>query len=110
MDQRQAAVILLDQRERGAADARPRFDAARQAGHESSLARAERALQRDHVAWLEPGRQRLGEPLGVGLRTRLESHCRAHLGCGVSVSIGRIISSIEMPPCWKLPRYWRSYS
>ena len=62
------------------------------------------------VAGLEARRERCAQPLGLLDRGGAPLVGRGHRPRGVKVTSGRIISSIEMPPCCNEPRYWRSNS
>src|SRR5262249_21053067 len=118
MEQEPVPAILVEQRERRAAHAGAGVEAAREAGDEAGLARAERAREEDHVAGGQRRSERFAQRLGaalrrreasVGFRRRSPAH-RLHGRRGVSVMSGRTISSTEIPPCWNEPRNWRSYS
>src|SRR5262245_28502688 len=80
---------------------------------ERRLPRAEISGERDPVAGPEEGPQVAAEGARLAFRAQeraeLDVH-PVHQPFGTSVATGRIISSREIPPCWKLPRYLLSYS
>src|SRR5262249_43452021 len=107
MRQRHAAAVLVHQTEGRTSHPRLAGEAARQPGHEAGLACAERTFQQQHVADPERGCERFPEALRLRGGARMPG---AHRPRGSSVTSGSTISSIEMPPCWKLPRNCRSNS
>ena len=60
---------------------------------------------RHNIAGLKGSRERLPKSGGFHRRIRMEPFHPF----GSSFTTGRIISSMETPPCWKLSRYWFKY-
>src|SRR5262249_26023558 len=113
MEHGQAAVDLVDERERRAADTRAGRDRVHEPGDEARLAGAELARQRHHVAGAQRGRER--GPQALGRRRRRGALAGGAGGPpraarGRSVTRGSTISSSDTPPCWNEPLNCRSYS
>ena len=95
-----AADILVDDGEGGAVDGVADTEGFAEGLDEGGLAGAHLAVEGyDTGRGADGAEELLGRVVEVGQRGDVN---RAHLGCRVMK--GTIISSIEIPPCWKVPR------
>ena len=108
------SVVFVEDREGRAGDVPVRAEGAADAADEAGLPGAEVPEERDDVARLQEPAEPFASGDGLLFRRRVDGEERLRRGesgmvrhpFGVSVATGRIISSIETPPCWKLSRYW----